>query len=93
MVRGDQFPTAEAFVSDAFGNSVFLGAAPAQAGPNEGPFLTLLGDAKKDMMKIGVSIEVDADGRFTGVRDGDSVIGIGDWNKRFEQMSPAAGEE
>jgi RHS repeat-associated protein len=87
-IAGDGFPSSEAFVSDDFGNSVFLGVGAAKAGPNKGPFIKLAGDKKEKQFGINTRIAVDKGGRFTGVYDGDNVISIGDWNKRFENQNP-----
>ncbi|MBD0405337.1 RHS repeat-associated core domain-containing protein [Flammeovirga sp. EKP202] len=81
QISGDRFPNAEAYVTDATGNQVWLGAFANQEGPNMGPFITLGGDFKKPMMNINVSILTDKNGIFTGVRVGDRTISLEQWNK------------
>lgn len=67
-LAGDGFPSSEAFVTDAGGkNKVFLGVGAAKAGPNKGPFVTLVGDKKEKQFDINFRIAVDKKGRFTGV--------------------------
>jgi RHS repeat-associated protein len=87
-ITGDAFPSAEAFVTDAAGNSVFLNVAPAAYGPNTGPFVALAGDNQRPMMNVNTSIMVNEKGIFTGVKQGDKIISIQEWNKKFEQKSP-----
>ncbi|WP_246628925.1 hypothetical protein [Algoriphagus marincola] len=81
QISGDRFPNAEAYVTDADGNQVWLGAFANQAGPDVGPFLTLAGDFNRPMMNINASIVTDKNGIFTGVRVGDQTISIEQWNK------------
>jgi len=81
QISGDEFPNAEAYVSDANGNSVFLGVFVTQSGPQEGPTMTLFGDKNNPMMNINMGIETDKNGIFTGVRVGDKTISIDEWNK------------
>lgn len=87
-IAGDAFPSAETFVTDAAGNSVFLNVSPAAYGPATGPFVGLAGNNKRPMMNINTSIQVNDKGMFTGVMQGDKLIGIDDWNKQFEQRNP-----
>jgi len=81
QISGDTFPNAEAYVSDADGNSVFLGIFVTQSGPQVGPTMTLAGDKNNPMMNINMGIETDKNGIFTGVRVGDKTISIDEWNK------------
>ncbi|SIT17313.1 hypothetical protein [Belliella pelovolcani] len=83
QISGDQFPNAEGFVTDNDKNSIFLGAFQSKAGPNKGPFVTLMGDKKKPMFDVNISIMVNQDGIFQGVMENGKLIGIDDWNKRF----------
>ena len=87
-VVGDGFPSGEALVQDAAGNSVLLGVSAAQANGFVGPFMTLAGDNKREMISIDVSIVVNGDGVFQGVKSGDQIISIEDWNKQFEEQKP-----
>ncbi len=94
-IGGDGFPAAEAFVSDAKGNKVFMGVGPAQYGPNEGPFAALWGDTNQHMANLQVTVAVDKNGVFQGVwqttwKDGKATqayLSIADWNKQFENQS------
>ncbi|NAS12671.1 RHS repeat protein [Poritiphilus flavus] len=81
QVSGDTFPNAEAFVSDAEGNSVWLGTFATQSGPNTGPFFTLAGDSNDPMININIGIVTNKDGIFKGVRVGDKTISLEQWNK------------
>ncbi len=87
-ISGDAFPSAEAFVTDADGNSVFLNVSPAAYGGNYGPSIGLAGDNERPMFDVNTSIIVDDKGIFKGVQQGDDVIGIQEWNKQFEEKSP-----
>jgi hypothetical protein len=91
-VAGDGFPSTEAFVSDQYGNSVFLGVGEAKAGPDYGPFILLMGDRKEKQFNINTKIAVDKDGKFTGVYDGDNLISIDDWNQNFEEQDPKGND-
>jgi len=81
QISGDRFPNAEAYVTDAEGNQVWLGAFANQSGPDIGPFFTLAGDKNKSMINVNVGIVTDKNGIFTGVRAGDQTISIEQWNK------------
>jgi len=91
-IGGDGFPSAEAFVNDANGNSVFLGVGAAQAGPNKGPFVTLAGDDNVKMFDVNINIITDKDGIFTGVQQGDNTFTLDAWNKQFENTSPTGND-
>ncbi len=81
QISGDKFPDAEAYVSDANGNSVFLGIFATQAGEIIGPTWTLRDDKNEPMMNINMGILTDKNGIFTGVKVGDKTISIEEWNK------------
>ncbi len=83
---GDGFPAAEAYVTDDNGNSIFIGVGQAKFGSTEGPFQALFGDTKRQTYKVGVNI-LTKDGVFQGVKDGDNIIGINEWNQRFTDQS------
>jgi hypothetical protein len=88
QLSGDKFPAAEAFVKDAQGNSVFLGASPAGAGAVIGPYGLLPGENKRPMMNVNISISVNKDGVFQGVMQNNKLIKLEDWNKKFEKTDP-----
>ncbi|MBS3921723.1 MAG: hypothetical protein KGZ37_01070 [Nitrosarchaeum sp.] len=80
-IKGDRFPNAEAYVTDAEGNSVWLGGFANKVGPDIGPFFTLAGNNKRPMIDINVGIVTDKNGIFTGIRVGDKTISLEQWNK------------
>lgn len=82
-ISGDAFPNAEAFVNDADGNSVFLNVFQTEYGKNDGPLIGLAGDNNRKMFNVNTNIIVNDKGIFTGVQQGDNVIGIKEWNKQF----------
>ena len=88
FLSGDKFPSAEAFVKDAKGNAVFLAVSPAGAGGTKGPYAMLWGDKKRPMANVFVRIVVDKNGIFQGVLQGNQIISIQEWNKRFEETNP-----
>jgi hypothetical protein len=62
-ISGDAFPAAEAFVNIG-GTKLFLAKAPAQYGPNAGPFYALLGDNKRPMAIINGQFVVTKYGKY-----------------------------
>lgn len=94
-LTGDSFPAGEAFVTDAKGNSVFLGVSPLPSGiagnpVSEGsaPYLLLTGDNNRQMASVNVSILVDKKGIFKGViGNNGQILSIQEYNKAFEQKS------
>ena len=90
-ISGDTFPNAEAIVSDADGNSIWLGSFATKSGPNKGPFITLAGDKNKSMVNINASIITNSKGIFTGVREGGKTISLDDWNK--DSSGPMSAKE
>ena len=81
-ITGDGFPNAEAFVSDDFGNSIFLGVfgVSKNSGIFTGPFLNLWYDFNREMMDIMVAIKVNDQGEFLGVYYQGRLIDINAWN-------------
>ena len=75
-ITGDAFPNTEAFISDQFGNSVFIGKARLQGNV----FTSLWGNGSKDIMKANFQIGIDNEGAFKNVIMGDKTYSIGDWN-------------
>jgi RHS repeat-associated protein len=97
-IRGDQFPSAEAFVSDSYGNSVFLGVAPTSFGPIEGPTFQLAGDKKLPMINVNIKISVDQKGAFQGVLSQDKegnelMIPLDEWNEQFENEGTTSEDD
>jgi hypothetical protein len=88
-LKGDNFPSTEAFVTDPSGNNVFIGI-----GFYEGsPFSSLSGENKRDISKFSFSISTDEKGNFTGVKMGDKSYSLSDWNKMFQQADPHKNEK
>ncbi|MET3982138.1 hypothetical protein ABIB62_004766, partial [Mucilaginibacter sp. UYP25] len=87
-ITGDHFPSGEGFVTDAKGNSVFLGVSDAggfSVNSTLAPYLGLAGHGTEVMSDVNVSIVVDKNGVFTGVVGADGkTMSIKDWNKPFE---------
>ncbi len=81
IVGGDTFPNAEAFVSDAEGNSIWLGAFLTADEPTLGPFVTLAGDRNRTMLEINANIVTDKNGVFIGVKVNGKTISMEQWNK------------
>jgi RHS repeat-associated protein len=83
-LKGDNFPSTEAFITDPIGNNVFIGI-----GHYEGsPFSSLDGTNKRDITSFNFSITTDKKGNFTGVKMGDTSYSLDDWNKRFTSSDP-----
>ena len=80
--KGDDFPNTEAFLTDASGQSVFLGVDVREGGNDSAPFI-LVGGATTPIMNTTFSIYLDKKGNFTGVFSGDKKYTIEEWNKKF----------
>jgi len=88
-LKGDNFPSTEAFITDPNGNNIFIGV-----GFYEGsPFSSLDGENTRDIALFSFSITTDNDGNFTGVQYNGTDYGIGDWNKLFKQTDPHKNEQ
>jgi hypothetical protein len=89
QITGDQFPSAEAFVSDDFGNSIMLGTFATSGGRQMGPVKDLARDRDLPMIDVNIRISVEENGAFQGVystdSDGNEIIMSPDaWNKQHE---------
>jgi RHS repeat-associated protein len=85
-LTGDNFPSTEAFMTDPYGNNVFIGVGQIAAGvgANTGPFTELPGEnSTNPITSFNFSISTDKKGNFTGVTEGKTTYSIADWNKRF----------
>ena len=90
-VQGDNFPSSEAFIADAMGNTVFLGIGHynSQWGDkNTGPLAALTGDNQRPMFSFAFYIMIDSTGNFTSIWDGSRYLSIADWNARFSRCNP-----
>ncbi len=84
-ISGDNFPNQESMIYDAKGNTLWLGNFESPEGSAKGPLYSLGRENESDVhIKIDVSIKVNKDGVFQGVMQGDKMISISDWNKKFK---------
>jgi RHS repeat-associated protein len=84
---GDAFPAAETLIGDTKGNQLFIGISPATAGTT-GPFTHLPGENNdRAMMSTNISVTIDDNGRFTGVRQGNTTYTVADWNDKNRQKT------
>jgi hypothetical protein len=84
-ISGDDFPNQESMVTDSDGNSLWLGNFATSGGKATGPTMALARENEGDVhINVNISIMVNGDGVFQGVKQGDKTISISDWNKQFE---------
>jgi RHS repeat-associated protein len=89
-ISGDDFPNQESMIYDAKGNTLWLGNFKTTGDREYGPVTDLPLENEGDAnININVRIKVNSDGVFQGVmqkgKDGkETMISIGDWNKKFE---------
>ncbi len=76
---GDNFPSTEAFIQDQSGSRLFLGASK-----EKGNVLTLYGGADTNIFQVNMNVKFDKKGNFVGVRQGDKLVPVGDWNKQVQ---------
>lgn len=84
-LRGDNFPSTEAFITDSSGNNLFIGVGQIAAGVDKdwGPFTELPLKNERPITRFNFVITTDKKGNFTGVKEGKTTYSIKDWNKRF----------
>jgi hypothetical protein len=83
-LKGDNFPSTEAFITDPSGQSVFLGV-----GFYEGsPYSSLGGENQRSITDFNMSISTDKEGNFTGINVGDKKYSIKEWNQKFKNENP-----
>ncbi|HVZ40827.1 MAG TPA: hypothetical protein VHI13_16225, partial [Candidatus Kapabacteria bacterium] len=85
-ITGDQYPNAEALISDPKGQTVFLGAFTRP--DNSSPLRKLPGRGTLPMMSVNLQLMLDKDGNFIGVLAGNKRYTIAQWNKQFSNKSP-----
>ena len=85
---GDKFPSAETFITDAEGTSLFIGVSQYEGDP----YTSLPGDNCREMMSSSFTIWIDQKGMFMGVEQDDVVYSISDWNKKFENQATKVEE-
>ena len=89
-ISGDDFPNQESIIYDSKGNGLWLGNYKTSAGNLKGPTFDLARENEGDILiNVNIRISVNKDGVFQGVmqkgKDGkESIISIGDWNKKFK---------
>ena len=86
QAKGDDFPNTEAFITDASGQSVFLGVDVRRQGKDNSPML-LFGGYEEDIMDVNISVGFDDNGNFTNVNSGGKTYTLSDWNAKFQNTS------
>ena len=81
-VTGDSFPSTEAFITDQSGNTNLLLGASME----DGGLLDLFGDNKKSLFKINMTVNIDKNGNFTGVTQGDKTYSVKEWNSMVQEQ-------
>lgn len=95
-VTGDGFPNCEAFIVDAVGTAVFLGAHVRKGAA----FLSLWGDKKYPMISSAIRLSLDDNGNFSGLIANElkrraqekkklEYHPIAEWNKFFHNLDPS----
>jgi len=88
-LKGDNFPSTEAFITDPSKQNVFI-----EIGFYEGsPFSSLDGENTRDITSFRFNITTDKKGNFTGVQYNGADHNISDWNKLFESANPHKNEQ
>jgi len=82
------FPATEAFVTDASGQSVFLGVAPANGSPVDLAFR-----GKENVFSNIITIGLDDKGNFTNVKYGGMTFSIEDFNSSFSNQNATTDTE
>ena len=86
-VSGDRFPSNETYLRDEKGGILMLGVSGANRG-QEGPYLSLWGDAEKPMSSFSFDVLLNDDKSFKGVQLKDKFFTLAEWNKQFSNVSP-----
>jgi len=77
---GDAFPSTEAFITDQSGETrLLLGAHKEQGGLGK-----LFGENKRPTFNVNMRVNIDANGNFTGVVQGDKTYTVEQWNNKVE---------
>ena len=88
-LKGDNFPSTEAFITDPKGQSVFLGIGHYEGNDrNTAPFLYLPGANQRQIFRANLQIGIDGNGAFTNVVWGGRTFSIAEWNRRFVKENP-----
>lgn len=87
-IFGDKFPANESFISDEFGNSVFIGVSGAEGTPLSSlPF-----ENKRSMSEFNLEIIFNDKEEITGVNYGGQNYTPDEWNTQFKDLDPRDGE-
>ncbi len=76
---GDNFPSAEAFITDQSGTNLFLGASMETGGVH-----SLFGENNNSKFNVNMQILFDSNGKFTGVKLGETTYSVQDWNQQVQ---------
>jgi RHS repeat-associated protein len=77
---GDAFPSTEAFITDQSGETQLLLGAHKE----EGGLGKLFGENKRPTFTVNMMINVDKNGNFTGVTQGDKTYTVKEWNQKVK---------
>ena len=80
---GDKFPSAESFITDSAGNSVFIGVSKLEGSP-----ANLVGEGNKKMFTADMQIKFDSNGNFLNVTRNGTTKSLTEDKKDFEKLSP-----
>ncbi|UKB85068.1 RHS repeat-associated core domain-containing protein [Chryseobacterium sp. MEBOG06] len=86
-VYGDKFPSNETYITDAKGNSLFLGVS----GADGSPFTSLAGDNDRPMSSFKFKVLLNKDDTFKGVNYRGKNYSRTQWNGQFEKLNPQNG--
>ena len=84
-LKGDNFPSTEAFITDPAGSNLFIGIGQIAAGVDKdwGPLTQLPFENKRPITSFNFTVTTDKDGNFTGVQQGKTTYTLEAWNKLF----------
>ena len=84
-ISGDDFPNQESIIYDSNGTGVWLGNFETSGDQEYGPVTDLPFENEGDVnIKVNVSIMVNKNGDFQGIKLGDKELTIDEWNAKFE---------
>jgi hypothetical protein len=84
-LRGDNFPSTEAFITDPAGKNLFIGIGQIAAGVDKdwGPLKELPFENTRPITSFNLTVTTDKNGNFTGVQQGKTTYTLDAWNKLF----------
>jgi RHS repeat-associated protein len=86
LLKGDNFPSTEAFISDPSGQNVFIGIGfydDGGLGKDWGPGFRLPAPNRRSISNMTLTINLGDDGNFKSVTYGKRTLTIAEWNSRF----------